>query len=219
MLSMNDAKAGHLIEVPRRNWRLYLKGLLDIISSGLLLFALTPLFIFIAIAIKLTSKGPVFFKQTRCGLNGREFTFYKFRTMSEHAERLLPELLAHNEMNGPVFKMHNDPRVTRLGKYLRRASLDELPQLWNVLKRDMSLVGPRPHLAEEVELYSAWQRGRLSMRPGITCHWQVSGRNHITDFDEWVRLDLHYIENWTLQGDFELLIKTIPTVISGIGAK
>ena len=144
---------------------------------------------------------------------------YKFRTMVENAEAKLHELLAYNEMEGPAFKMKNDPRITKAGKILRKFSIDELPQLWNVLKGDMSLVGPRPPIPSEVDKYEPWQRRRLSMRPGITCLWQVSGRNKIVDFDDWMRLDLEYIDNWSLWLDCKILFKTAPVVLFGIGAK
>ena len=139
--------------------------------------------------------------------------------MVEDAESKLKELLAHNELNGPVFKMENDPRVTNVGKLLRKFSIDELPQLWNVLKGDMSLVGPRPPIPKEVDEYEPWQRRRLSMRPGLTCLWQACGRNNITNFDEWMKLDLEYIDNWSLYLDWKILIKTIPTVLFGTGAR
>jgi len=204
---------------PHKLEHLFIKRLFDIIFAGIGLLILSPLFVIIAIIIKLTSKGPVFFIQERYGLYGRRFKLYKFRTMVVNAEERLKELLQYNEMKGPVFKMTNDPRVTRVGRWLRRFSLDELPQLWNVLKGDMSLVGPRPPIPEEVEHYDSWQRRRLSMRPGITCLWQTSGRSEIKDFNEWLRLDLEYIDNWSLGLDFKILLKTIPVVLLGVGAK
>ena len=180
---------------------------------------MAPVFIITAIIIKATSKGPVFFNQERSGLNGRRFILYKFRTMVVDAETRLKDLLSSNEMNGPVFKMTQDPRITKIGKILRRFSIDELPQLWNVFKGDMSIVGPRPPIPEEVKNYDYWHRRKLSMRPGITCLWQVGGRSKITDFSEWMRLDLKYIDNWSLWLDCKILLKTIPTVLFGIGAK
>lgn len=204
---------------PIKVWHLFIKALFDVVVSTLLLVLLMPIFLIVAIAIKMTSPGPVFYRQVRCGLKGRRFTLYKFRTMVENAESLLPGLMKKNEMTGPVFKMENDPRITPLGKFLRKFSIDELPQLWNVFKRDMSLVGPRPPLPEEVQQYDSWQRRRLSMRPGITCFWQIEGRNHITDFNEWTNLDLKYIDNWSMILDFKILLRTIPTVLTGIGAK
>lgn len=200
-------------------FHLMLKRFFDIVASGVGLILLSPLFLIISIIIKLTSKGPVFFRQTRSSLNGRKFTVYKFRTMIEGAEEKLKDLLVQNEMKGPAFKMQNDPRITKIGKILRKFSLDEYPQLWNVFVGDMSLVGPRPPLPTEVEKYEPWQRRRLSMRPGITCIWQIKGRNRIVDFNEWMKLDLEYIDNWSLWLDFKILFKTIPVVLFGIGAK
>ncbi len=204
---------------PEKLDHIFIKRVIDFVISGIALVVLAPLFIFLAILVKATSEGPVFFKQLRCGLYGRQFMFYKFRTMIVDAESKLGELLQHNEMEGPVFKMTNDPRVTKIGAWLRKSSLDELPQLWNVFKGDMSLVGPRPPLPAEVENYDNWQRRKLSMRPGITCIWQASGRNKIADFKEWMRLDLEYIDNWSLWLDIRILFKTIPVVLFGIGAK
>lgn len=199
--------------------RLLIKRLFDIIFSGMALMLLSPVFAIISILIKATSKGNIFFKQQRSSLYGRKFLLYKFRTMVEDAESKLKDLLVYNEMDGPVFKMKDDPRITKVGKYLRKFSIDELPQLWNVFKGDMSLVGPRPPIPAEVERYKPWQRRRLSMRPGITCLWQACGRNKITDFNEWMKLDLEYIDNWSLWLDFKILLRTIPVVLFGIGAK
>ncbi|HSU82406.1 MAG TPA: sugar transferase, partial [Thermoanaerobaculia bacterium] len=167
--------------------------------------------------VKLTSRGAVLYRQTRCGLNGRSFTLYKFRTMVADAHERRQEFLHLNEMNGPVFKLKSDPRVTRLGRLLRRFSLDELPQLWNVLRGDMSLVGPRPPIPEEVAQYQRWQRRRLAMKPGLTCLWQISGRNDV-DFDRWMQLDLEYIDSWSPMLDLKILLKTVPVVLSGRGA-
>lgn len=205
---------------PQKLWHLFIKRMFDFIFSGIALVVLAPIFVIIAIVIKATSKGPVFFKQERCTLYGRKFTFYKFRTMVVDAESKLKDVLSYNEMQGPVFKMARDPRITKVGKWLRKFSLDELPQLWNVFfKGDMSLVGPRPSLPTEVEKYDNWQRRKLSMRPGITCLWQIRGRNKITDFNEWMRLDLEYIDNWSLWLDLKIFLKTIPVVLFAIGAK
>ncbi len=204
---------------PDKLLHLLIKRLLDIFISGVLLLILFPVFVITAIMVKTTSKGCVFFRQLRSSINGRKFTLYKFRTMVDDAESKLNELLVHNEMSGPVFKMKNDPRLTKIGGILRRFSIDELPQLWNVFKGDMSLVGPRPALPSEVANYEPWQRRRLSMRPGITCLWQAYGRNKITNFDEWMRLDLEYIDKWSLLLDCKLLLKTVPVVMFRIGAK
>ena len=182
-----------------------------------MLLLATPVILFAALCIKLTSPGSVLFKQQRVGLNGRSFTLYKFRTMIADAHERRREVDHLNEMNGPVFKMKGDPRVTPIGRVLRKFSLDELPQLWNVLKGDMSLVGPRPPIPEEVASYHRWHRRRLSMKPGLTCLWQISGRNEI-DFDRWMQLDLQYIDNWSPGLDLKILLRTIPAVLSGRGA-
>ncbi len=205
-----------LSSVSRRVFQLTLKDALDRCSAFLGLLALSPLFAYIAVTIKLTSKGPVFFKQERSGLNGRTFQLYKFRSMVVNAEELRKGLEDQNEQEGPVFKIAKDPRITWIGSLLRKTSLDELPQLINVLKGEMSLVGPRPPLPAEVEQYDPWQRRRLSMKPGITCIWQVSGRNQI-GFEQWMRMDLEYIDKWSLSLDFKLLLKTLPAVVFGTG--
>jgi exopolysaccharide biosynthesis polyprenyl glycosylphosphotransferase len=202
---------------PSDETQLALKRLLDVTVSALLLVLAMPVIVLAALAIKLSSPGSVVFKQERIGLNGRIFTLYKFRTMIERAHELRDEMSHLNEMTGPVFKMVDDPRVTTVGRILRRFSLDELPQLWNVLKGDMSLVGPRPPIPEEVKSYRRWHRRRLSMKPGLTCLWQVSGRNKI-DFDHWMQLDLQYIDNWSPSLDLKILLRTIPAVLSGRGA-
>ena len=196
---------------------LRVKRLVDLMGAGALLLFTAPLIGAAAIAIKATSRGPVFFRQQRCGRNGHRFAMLKLRTMVEDAERRQTELLDRNEMEGPVFKIKADPRVTAAGRVLRRWSIDELPQLWNVLRGDMSLVGPRPPIPTEVARYQIFERRRLSMRPGITCLWQVSGRNEI-GFDEWVKLDVEYIDSWSLVNDFKILLRTIPTVLRGNGA-
>lgn len=202
---------------PMSHLQLMLKRLVDMTVSTTILLLSFPLVLLIALAIKATSGGSVLFRQTRCGLSGRLFTLYKFRTMVENAEQRRWELEHLNEMNGPVFKLRRDPRVTGVGRILRRFSLDELPQLWNVLRGDMSLVGPRPPIPEEVARYERWQRRRLSMKPGLTCLWQISGRNQV-DFDRWMELDLEYIDSWTPLLDFKILLKTIPVVLTGRGA-
>ncbi len=201
---------------PRRVFELTLKDMVDRCSAFLGLLLLSPLFACIALTIKLTSKGPVFFRQERSGLNGRTFGLYKFRSMVLNAEELRKGLEDQNEQEGPVFKITHDPRVTRIGNLLRKTSLDELPQLINVVRGEMSLVGPRPPLPAEVEQYDPWQRRRLSMKPGITCIWQVSGRNSIA-FEQWMRMDLEYIDKWTLMLDLKLLLKTVPAVVFGTG--
>jgi exopolysaccharide biosynthesis polyprenyl glycosylphosphotransferase len=203
---------------PQVSWQLGVKRLVDILGAALGLLVLGPLLMVpIAVAIKLSSSGPVLFRQTRSGLRGRQFTMYKFRSMVGNAEMLRGPLEAFNEVSGPVFKMKNDPRVTRFGRFLRRTSLDELPQLWCVLKGEMSLVGPRPPIPSEVDEYDPWHRRRLSMKPGLTCLWQVSGRSTIA-FEEWVRLDLQYTDNWSLWLDLRILLRTIPAVLNGVGA-
>jgi exopolysaccharide biosynthesis polyprenyl glycosylphosphotransferase len=193
------------------------KRLFDIVVSGTVLLLTLPVFLVIAAAIKLSSPGPVFYRQQRIGKQGNPFTLLKFRTMVDGADVMLDLLVAANEADGPLFKIRNDPRVSRVGRYMRRWSLDELPQLLNVLRGDMSLVGPRPPLAHEVARYEDWQLDRLEVRPGITGLWQVSGRSDLS-FSEMVRLDLFYIENWSLAYDMFILIKTIPAVASSRGA-
>jgi exopolysaccharide biosynthesis polyprenyl glycosylphosphotransferase len=197
--------------------QLAMKRMLDVSLAAVLLVLSMPVLLLTALAIKLTSPGSVLYKQERLGLNGRIFTLYKFRTMVEDAHRLRAELAHLNEMSGPVFKATNDPRVTPVGRVLRRFSFDEIPQLWNVIRGDMSLVGPRPPIPEEVWRYERWQRRRLSMKPGLTCLWQVSGRNEV-DFDRWMELDLQYIDNWSPSLDFKIMLRTIPVVLSGRGA-
>jgi len=204
---------------PEVSWALLLKKGIDLVGAVVAFLVFGPLVMLpAAIIIKLTSPGPVLFKQVRCGLHGRLFTMYKFRSMVTNAEQLKSELEAFNEMSGPVFKLAKDPRVTRFGRFIRKTSIDELPQLFNVLKGEMSLVGPRPPIPSEVEKYDPWQRRRLSMKPGLTCLWQISGRNRI-GFDEWMRLDLKYIDSWSLWLDFQILLRTIPVVIVGFGAE
>lgn len=205
---------------PSVSWALFLKHLFDRVIALVILAAFSWLFVIIALAIKLTSKGPVIFRQARGGKNGRPFSMFKFRTMRTDAEMQREELQRFNVMSGPVFKVENDPRVTAVGRFLRKTSLDELPQLFNVLLGDMSLVGPRPLPMYEVERIEATaHRRRLSMKPGITCLWQISGRNNVTSFDRWVALDLEYIDNWSPLLDVRILLKTIPVVLFGWGAK
>jgi exopolysaccharide biosynthesis polyprenyl glycosylphosphotransferase len=208
--NVRSAPASHLV----------VKQILDTALSAALLLLISPLLLLIALAVKLSSPGPVLFRQQRAGLNGRPFQLLKFRSMSAGAEQQQSTLAPHNEMTGPVFKISRDPRVTPLGRFLRRHSLDELPQLWNVLRGEMSLVGPRPLPTDEVKKFSDdAHRRRLSVRPGLTCLWQISGRNDISAFEDWVRLDLAYIDQWSLWLDFKILLGTIPVVIFGRGGR
>jgi len=205
---------------PDISWALLVKGALDRTLAALGLLLLSPLLLVIATVIKLTSPGPAIFTQKRAGRHGRPFTMYKFRSMNTNAEMQRAELIAYNVMSGPVFKVESDPRVTPFGRFIRKTSLDELPQLLNVVRGDMSLVGPRPLPVYEVEQFeSASHRRRLSMRPGLTCLWQVRGRNSVTDFADWVRMDLEYIDNWSLALDLWILLRTVPVVLFGLGAK
>jgi exopolysaccharide biosynthesis polyprenyl glycosylphosphotransferase len=205
-----------LSSVPKNTNQLLLKACIDYAGAFLGITILSPLLLIIAIAIKLTSKGPVLFSQERSGLNGRRFQLLKFRTMVVNAEELKAALMSENEVDGPVFKMKKDPRITWIGRFLRKTSLDELPQLFNVMRSEMSLVGPRPPIPAEVEHYQVWQRRRLSMKPGLTCIWQVSGRNNIS-FDQWMTMDLEYIDNWSLGLDIKLLLLTVKEVAFGGG--
>jgi exopolysaccharide biosynthesis polyprenyl glycosylphosphotransferase len=193
------------------------KRLFDIVASAGALVLLTPLLVAVAVTIRLTSRGPILFRQPRVGQHGHLFNMLKFRSMVANAERLKAKLMAQNELTGPVFKMVHDPRITTVGRFIRKFSIDELPQLINVLRGEMSIVGPRPPVPAEVAKYEAWQRRRLSVRSGLTCVWQVSGRNEIS-FDEWMYLDMQYIDHWSLAQDFELILKTVPVVLSGRGA-
>ncbi|MCX6895881.1 MAG: sugar transferase [Verrucomicrobia bacterium] len=205
---------------PEASWAGLVKQVMDFVGAFLLLAVFSLPLLFLALLIRLTSPGPVFFRQQRAGLNGQPFTMYKFRTMVTNAEQLQHELAALNEMSGPVFKVSNDPRVTGMGRFLRKFSLDEFPQLLNVLRGEMSLVGPRPLPVHEVARFDdVAHRRRLSVRPGLTCLWQVRGRNEIADFKDWVRLDLEYIDHWSLWLDITILFRTIPAVFSGTGAK
>jgi len=197
--------------------QLFMKRVIDVVLSSILLMVLSPLFLVIAAWIKATSKGPVFFTQERVGLNKRTFRMYKFRSMLDEAEKMRESIEHLNELDGPAFKIQNDPRITGMGKFLRRTSLDELPQLFNVFRGEMSLVGPRPPLREEVEHYEWMFRKRLSVKPGITCIWQISGRSDVS-FAHWMRMDQDYVDNWSLWLDFKILLKTIPAVLSSRGA-
>ncbi len=203
---------------PLFHWRTELKRLIDFSVALTLLVLLFPLFVAVALLIRWDSKGPVLFRQRRFGLNKRRFWVYKFRTMTVDAERRMKEIEHLNEKDGPIFKIKADPRITRVGKFLRKTSIDELPQLMNVLIGDMSLVGPRPlSLRDGSRLEEAWQKRRFSVRPGMTCLWQVSGRSDLS-FEEWMRLDLEYIDTWSLQLDWEILVKTVPAVVTAKGA-
>ena len=205
---------------PSVSWELLIKRFIDIVVASILLVLSSPAMLILAILIRLTSPGPAIFSQNRSGLHGRAFRMHKFRTMVTNAEQARAELEARNEMTGPVFKVQNDPRVTPLGHFLRRTSFDELPQLWNVLRGEMSMVGPRPlPLYETANFGDVTQRRRMSVRPGLTCLWQVRGRNRITDFKDWVRLDLEYIDRWSLWLDVQILCRTVPVVLFGWGAK
>ena len=205
---------------PEVSWALAVKGLIDRVGTLIILVLSLPAFLVAVVGIKLTSPGPIIFRQQRSGKNGRPFTMYKFRSMSTDAEMRLAELQQQNEMSGPVFKVGNDPRVTSFGRWLRKTSIDELPQLINVLQGSMSLVGPRPLPLYEVEKFeNSAQRRRLSVKPGLTCLWQISGRNNVTDFDDWVRLDLAYIDNWSIWLDIKILARTVPAVLFGLGAR
>ncbi len=207
----------HYQTVTHSPTQLALKRGFDILASGVALWVLAPLLLGVAVLVRLTSRGPVLFRQNRVGLNGKPFRMLKFRTMVENADAMKDQLAAQNEMDGPVFKMKNDPRVTPLGRFLRKFSIDELPQLVNVLRGDMTVVGPRPPVPKEVAKYEGWQRRRLSVRPGLTCTWQVSGRNEIS-FEQWMYMDLQYIDNWTFTRDIALILKTVPVVLTGRGA-
>jgi len=201
---------------PLDDLRLVLKRVFDIAISAAALILLSPVFALVALLIKFTSPGPVIFRQPRCGLNGRQFTLLKFRSMVDNAHALRGQLEHLNERE-IAFKIANDPRVTPVGRWLRKFSIDELPQLINILRGDMSVVGPRPPLLEEAERYQPWQRRRLRMRPGLTCLWAIAGRDKV-DFNSWMRLDISYIENWSLGLDWSIILKTIPQVIAGRGA-
>ncbi len=218
-----DVLGGKLMLVfhtaPAASWALWVKDVLDRIGAALLILASSPLWLVAAIGIKLSSSGPIFFAQNRAGRSGRSFRMFKFRTMVTNAEAIQRQLEQKNQMSGPVFKMKQDPRIFAFGKWLRRLSIDELPQLLNVLRGEMSLVGPRPLPTYEIEkIEKHAQRRRLSVKPGLTCLWQVMGRNTINSFEDWVALDLRYIDNWSLWLDLRILAKTLPAVLKGSGA-
>jgi len=201
---------------PDNDYLLFLKRLFDITIAGAMTLVFAPLSLPVIIAIRLSSKGPILFSQERCGLNGRPFCLYKFRSMYQDAEQRRAEIAGLNEMDGPVFKCANDPRITPVGKYLRKFSIDEWPQIFNVLRGDMSLVGPRPPLPDEVRQYKRWQRRRLRMKPGLTCLWVLEGRNRL-DFTRWMQLDMRYIDDWSLGLDCRILLQSIRHVLSGKG--
>ena len=220
-LELVEAAGGEYLRftmTPRRGAALLAKRIVDVGVALLLLAALSPFLLLIALLVRLGSRGRAIFRQDRAGMSGRVFTLYKFRTMREDADLERAGLESRNEMDGPAFKMKDDPRVTGLGRLLRRTSVDELPQLWNVVKGDMSLVGPRPLPVYEVEKFEPWQRRRMTMRPGITGLWQVQGRNRVTRFADWMKMDLEYVDRWSLGLDAKILLRTIPAVLGGRGA-
>jgi exopolysaccharide biosynthesis polyprenyl glycosylphosphotransferase len=201
---------------PHDEIRLLVKRAIDIVLASAAIVVLLPFMLLIALAVRLTSRGPAIFRQERCGLNGRKFIFYKFRSMCYNAEELKPGVV-HLSQRATAHKIPNDPRLTPIGRYLRKFSIDEWPQLWNILRGDMSLVGPRPAVPDEVEQYKQWQRRRLRMRPGLTCLWALNGRDKL-DFETWMRMDMQYIDNWSLGLDWKILLLTIPRVLIGHGA-
>lgn len=219
LLSSSPARDGylHYMSTAWKPMQYALKRVIDIVASATALLVLSPMLLGVAAAIKITSPGPVLFKQKRVGLHGATFDLLKFRSMVTNAEALKAKLMAQNEQTGPVFKMKNDPRITGIGHFIRKYSIDELPQLVNILRGDMTIVGPRPAVPSEVAQYKAWQRRRLSVRPGLTCYWQVGGRNSI-GFEDWMRLDLRYVDNWSLAVDMHLILQTFPAVLAGKGA-
>ena len=203
-----------------RGWRVQqsLKRGFDVVGALLLLVLFSPLLALAALLVRLTSPGPVIYAYWALGHCARPFICYKFRTMVDGADAMKADLLERNEMQGAPFKLKNDPRITAVGRFLRKFSIDELPQLWNVVRGDMSLVGPRQQPVEEITKFETWQRGKLAVRPGITCLWQVGGRSEIRDFATWVALDLHYIERWNLLLDLKILLRTVPAVLLARGA-
>jgi exopolysaccharide biosynthesis polyprenyl glycosylphosphotransferase len=203
--------------IPHNQYQLAIKKLMDVVISLVVIITFSPVFIIIALLIKLTSKGPVIFRQARVGLRGRPFNLYKFRTMVANAEEIKKDLDDKNEVDGPVFKIKDDPRVTKVGKFLRRSGLDELPQLFNVLKGEMSLIGPRPPLQSESLQYKRWQLRRLSVKPGLSCFWQINPERNAIRLDKWMELDLAYIDNWSIRLDLLILVKTIGTVFKRTG--
>jgi exopolysaccharide biosynthesis polyprenyl glycosylphosphotransferase len=215
--TLNEAGKLTLVDIPSRKLAHDVKSVTDVLFSSAALIMLSPFLIIIAALVKLSSDGPVFFQQERIGLRGRKFKLFKFRTMVMDAEKLLEGLKEKNEMDGPTFKLKDDPRITPIGKFLRRTGLDELPQLYNVVRGEMSLIGPRPPLESEVKQYERWQLRRLSVKPGITCTWQIMPHRNDIKFEKWMRMDLNYIDNWSLLKDFQLIFKTISTMIFATG--
>lgn len=207
-----------IVTVPKRPVYHIIKRILDVVLSVAGLIVLCPVFLITAIAIKLEDGGPVIFAQERSGLNGEPFIMYKFRSMIINAEDMHQEMLKYNEQDGPAFKMKNDPRVTRVGRFIRKTSIDELPQLINIIKGEMSIVGPRPLPVYEMEQCDIYQKQRLKVKPGLTCYWQVNGRNNLS-FQEWMELDVKYLREIGVLTDIRVLIMTFPAVISGVGAK
>jgi lipopolysaccharide/colanic/teichoic acid biosynthesis glycosyltransferase len=207
--------------VPSRGWesgiQRAIKRAMDVVGSALLLLLLSPLFLVLAVLVKLSSPGPIFYRWYVAGKRGRPFMSYKFRSMYANADQVKAQLAHLNEMRGPAFKITGDPRITPLGKWIRKYSLDELPQLYSVLKGDMSLVGPRPPLVNEYEMFTSYQKQKMSVRPGLTCLWQVNGRNQINHYDDWVRLDLEYIRTWSPWLDIKILLRTVLEVVRGSG--
>ncbi len=212
---------GHEALVFSPAWRSSLlrgtKRFMDVVGSAILLVLLSPFLLLLTLLVRLSSPGPIFYRWYVAGLDGRPFMSYKFRSMYANADEVKAQLAHLNEMQGPAFKITGDPRITPLGRWIRKYSLDELPQLYSVLKGDMSLVGPRPPLVNEYETFTPFQRQKMSVQPGLTCLWQVNGRNRISDYDDWVRLDLEYIRTWTPWLDVKILLRTVGTVIRGSG--
>jgi exopolysaccharide biosynthesis polyprenyl glycosylphosphotransferase len=207
----------NFINIPYNTSALAIKKIMDISISLFLIIGLSPILLLLAIAIKVTSRGPIIYKQARVGLRGRQFNLYKFRTMVANADELLETLESKNEMDGPTFKIKDDPRITKIGGFLRKTGLDELPQLFNVLKGEMTLIGPRPPLEKETRQYKRWQLRRLSVKPGLSCFWQIRPERNNIKFEKWMEMDLAYIDNWSLRLDFMILLKTIKTVFQRTG--
>jgi exopolysaccharide biosynthesis polyprenyl glycosylphosphotransferase len=215
--NVGNVKFLNFINIPHNSSALAIKKIIDIGVSLFLIIVLSPLLIFIAVLVKLESPGPIIFKQARVGLRGRQFDLLKFRTMVANAEILRKDLETENEVDGPVFKMKDDPRVTKIGGFLRKSGLDELPQLINILRGEMSLIGPRPPLLKETQQYKRWQLRRLSVKPGLSCFWQIKPDRNSIKFEKWMEMDLAYIDNWSLRLDFIILLKTIKTVFQRSG--